>query len=99
MPITTTRYAGHEAIQIEAGAVRLMVTTSVGPRVLGLLTEDGRNHFAELPEMTLRLPRLRTSSTCAVASDCGRRRRTLASPTDLTTTPSAWRRSSMACGS
>jgi len=56
MPITTTRYAGHEAIQIEAGGVRLLVTTSVGPRVLGLLTEDGRNHLAELPEMTLDCP-------------------------------------------
>lgn len=56
MPITTTRYAGHEAIQVEAGQVRLMVTTSVGPRVLALLTPDGRNHFAELPDMTLDCP-------------------------------------------
>jgi hypothetical protein len=56
MPITTTQYVGHEAIQIDAGAVRLMVTTSVGPRILGLLTEDGRNHFAELPQMTLDCP-------------------------------------------
>ena len=56
MPITTTQFAGHEAIQIEAGRIRLMVTTSVGPRVLGLLTEDDRNHFAELPEMTLDCP-------------------------------------------
>ncbi|MEA2026484.1 MAG: hypothetical protein U9O18_07315 [Chloroflexota bacterium] len=56
MPITTTQYAGHEAIGIDAGRVRLMVTTSVGPRVLGLLTEDGRNHFASLPEMTLDCP-------------------------------------------
>lgn len=56
MSITTTQYAGHEAIQIDAGRVRLMVTTSVGPRVLALLTEDGRNHFAELPEMTLDCP-------------------------------------------
>jgi hypothetical protein len=56
MPITTTRFAGHEAIEIASGRVRLMVTTSVGPRILGLLTEDGRNHFAELPEMTLECP-------------------------------------------
>ncbi len=56
MSITTTQFAGHEAIQIEAGPVRLMVTTSVGPRVLGLLTEDDRNHFAELPDMTLDCP-------------------------------------------
>lgn len=56
MPITTTQYAGHQAIQIESGRIRLMVTTSVGPRVLGLLTEDGQNHFAELPHMTLDCP-------------------------------------------
>jgi len=56
MPLTMTRYAGHEAVQLEAGAVRLVVTTSVGPRVLALLTEDGRNHFAELPDMTLPCP-------------------------------------------
>jgi len=56
MPITTTQYAGHEAIQIQAGRIRLMVTTSVGPRVLGLLTPDGANHLAELPEMTLDCP-------------------------------------------
>ena len=56
MSITTMPYAGHEAIQIEAGAVRLVATTSVGPRVLGLLTEDGANALAELPEMTLSCP-------------------------------------------
>jgi hypothetical protein len=56
MPITTTQFAGHEAIQIEAGRIRLMVTTSVGPRVLGLLTEDGQNHLAELPGATLECP-------------------------------------------
>jgi len=56
MPITTTQFAGHEAVQIQAGRIRLVATTSVGPRVLGLLTEDDRNHFAELPEMTLDCP-------------------------------------------
>lgn len=56
MSVVTTQFAGHEAIEVRAGTVRLMVTTSVGPRVLGLLTEDGRNHFAELPEMTLDCP-------------------------------------------
>lgn len=56
MSVTTTRYAGHEAIQIDAGSVQLMVTTSVGPRALALLTSDGRNHLAELPDMTLDCP-------------------------------------------
>ena len=56
MSITTTQYAGHEALRIQAGAIDLMVTTSVGPRILGLLTNDGRNAFAELPGMTLPCP-------------------------------------------
>jgi hypothetical protein len=56
MSITTTQFAGHEAIRIESGRMALMITTSVGPRVLGLLTEDGRNHLVELPGMTLDCP-------------------------------------------
>ena len=56
MPITTTQFAGHEALSIEAGAVRLVVSTSVGPRVLALLTADGANALAELPDMTLDCP-------------------------------------------
>jgi hypothetical protein len=56
MPITTTQYAGHEALVIEAGAVRLVATTSVGPRVLALLTADGANALAELPDSTLECP-------------------------------------------
>ena len=56
MSITTTQYSGHEALRIEAGAMDLVVTTSVGPRILGLLTADGRNAFAELPELTLPCP-------------------------------------------
>jgi hypothetical protein len=56
MAVTTASYAGHEALQVEAGDVRLMVTTSVGPRVLALLTPDGANALAELPDMTLTCP-------------------------------------------
>jgi hypothetical protein len=56
MSMTMTQYAGHEAVQLDAGVVRLVTTTSVGPRVLGLLTADGANAFAELPDMTLPCP-------------------------------------------
>lgn len=56
MSVTTAQSAGHEAIQVEAGDVRLIVTTSVGPRVLALLTPDGANALAELPDMTLTCP-------------------------------------------
>ncbi len=56
MSITTTQYAGHEALAIDAGAVRLVATTSVGPRVLALLVPDGANAFVEVPGMTLPCP-------------------------------------------
>jgi hypothetical protein len=56
MSISTGRYAGFEAIRIEAGSVHLMVTTSVGPRVLALIGGDGANAFAELPDLTLPCP-------------------------------------------
>ena len=56
MSMTTTQYAGHEAVLIEAGPVRLVASTSVGPRILALLTDDGANAFAELPDMTLPCP-------------------------------------------
>ena len=56
MSMTTVQYAGHEAIRVDAGPVSLVITTSVGPRILGLLTADGHNHFADLPQMTLECP-------------------------------------------
>ena len=56
MSIATIEYAGHEAISIEAGTISAVVTTSVGPRILGLLRPDGRNALAELPEATLPCP-------------------------------------------
>jgi hypothetical protein len=56
MSVTTGRSAGHEAVRIEAGNVHLMVTTSVGPRILELSAEDGANAFAELPDLTLPCP-------------------------------------------
>jgi hypothetical protein len=56
MALTMERYAGHEAVGIEAGEARLVVTTSVGPRVLALFAGDGDNAFAELPDMTLPCP-------------------------------------------
>ena len=56
MALTMEGYAGHEAVRLDAGAARLVVTTSVGPRVLALFAGDGDNAFAELPEMTLPCP-------------------------------------------
>ena len=56
MSMTTIGYAGHEAVQLDAGAVRIVATTSVGPRVLALHSGDSANAFAELPGMTLPCP-------------------------------------------
>ncbi|MFV2064615.1 MAG: hypothetical protein ACC726_14065, partial [Chloroflexota bacterium] len=49
-------FNGHDCLRLSAGAVDVVVSTSVGPRVLGLITEDGSNAFAELPDMTLPCP-------------------------------------------
>jgi hypothetical protein len=56
MSVTTAQFDGHEAIQVQSGDVRLIVTSSVGPRVLALLTPDGANALAELPDLTLTCP-------------------------------------------
>ena len=56
MALKETRFGGHQCVELQAGAVRVVATTSVGPRILGLLTEDDRNAFAELPDLTLPCP-------------------------------------------
>jgi hypothetical protein len=56
MTHTTVELGGHQAVRLEAGAVSVVAITSVGPRILGLLTPDGRNALVELPELTLPCP-------------------------------------------
>ena len=45
----TTRFLNLPCLEIPHGDLRLLITTSVGPRVLALLV-DGENIFAELPD-------------------------------------------------
>jgi hypothetical protein len=49
-------FRGHEAIRIRAGEVDAVVTTSVGPRIVGLMLPDGRNVLVETPDATLHCP-------------------------------------------
>ena len=56
MPIERTTVSGHEAVRLDAGDVAAVITTSVGPRILGLLRSDGRNALADLPDATLDCP-------------------------------------------
>ncbi|MBN1265918.1 MAG: hypothetical protein JXA25_10525 [Anaerolineales bacterium] len=49
-------FLGLECIEITNGALSLLVTRSVGPRILALFTQNGENLFAELPEHTLDCP-------------------------------------------
>jgi hypothetical protein len=48
--------SGLPCLAFDAGDVRVAATTSVGPRILGLLVDGGRNLLAELPGMTLDCP-------------------------------------------
>lgn len=53
---TTTSFAGYDCVRVENGTLALWVTTSVGPRILGLALHGGENLFAELPGVTLPFP-------------------------------------------
>jgi hypothetical protein len=53
--LETVAFEGHECVRLSDGDVSLLVTTSVGPRVLGLVTMRG-NVFAVLPDATLEGP-------------------------------------------
>ncbi len=58
--ITTTPVSVHgiDALRLDGAAVSVTVTTSMGPRILGLAGPDGRNLLAELPDAIIDLPGL-----------------------------------------
>jgi len=57
MQITTNcSYVGYESIKIENNQIALWVTTTVGPRVIGLELTAGENLFAELPDASIECP-------------------------------------------
>ena len=55
---TQTSVHGIDALRLDGDGVSVTVTTSMGPRILGLAGPDGRNLLAELPAATIELPGL-----------------------------------------
>jgi hypothetical protein len=49
-------FLGHECYPLENESVKLLVTRSVGPRILSFGFKDGENLFAELPESVIEAP-------------------------------------------
>lgn len=55
MSLEEVTFEGHGGVRLEWGSSAVVVTTSVGPRVLGLL-DDGSNVMAVLPDAVLERP-------------------------------------------
>ncbi len=49
-------YLGQQCVQLSNGSLEVLVTKSVGPRVISLKVAGGPNLFAELPDETLTCP-------------------------------------------
>ncbi len=54
--LETTPFIGHECVALENGSLHLLLTRSVGPRIISLRFRDGRNLLAELPEFAVKRP-------------------------------------------
>lgn len=52
----TMNFLGQRCIKLTGGALTLVVTQSVGPRVLALTIDDSPNLFAQLPDTTFECP-------------------------------------------
>lgn len=52
----TVEFLGQTCLVLENDSLRLLVTRSVGPRVLALIPRGGENLFAELPNLTISQP-------------------------------------------
>ena len=52
----TENFLGLECYPLENGSLKLLVTRSVGPRILSFGFKDGENLFAELPEVVIDTP-------------------------------------------
>lgn len=52
----TINYAGHECCVLENDVLRLLVTRSIGPRIISFGFKDGDSLFAELPNFVTELP-------------------------------------------
>lgn len=56
MSISSIEHHGLPVVRVEAGPVAALATTSVGPRIIGLVLPDGRDLMAQLPAVTLECP-------------------------------------------
>jgi hypothetical protein len=54
--LQTVSHLGLDCLLLAVGDLEILVTRSVGPRILGLRPAGGENVFAELPDLTLDLP-------------------------------------------
>jgi len=52
----TVKFLGLDCVELTNGTISILVTQSVGPRVISLKIDDGENIFAELPDVTLDCP-------------------------------------------
>jgi hypothetical protein len=52
----TVHFLGHECCVLENSKLRLLITRSIGPRILSCGFRDGGNLFAELPDFVTKLP-------------------------------------------
>jgi hypothetical protein len=52
----TVDFLGHRCVELKNKTLTLLITQSVGPRVLSLRLEKGGNLLAELPDLTLDCP-------------------------------------------
>jgi len=52
----TVNFLGLDCYPLENESLKLLVTRSVGPRILSFGFKDGENLFAELPETVIEVP-------------------------------------------
>lgn len=52
----TVKFLGHACVALQNGVLKLLVTQSVGPRILFLSFHGGRNLLAELPDFVTECP-------------------------------------------
>ncbi len=52
----TVKFVGHECVPLQNDVLKLLVTQSIGPRILFLSLKGGRNLFAELPDFVTECP-------------------------------------------
>ena len=54
--VETVKFLGHDCVSLENAALKLLITRSVGPRILALRYAGGENILAELPDFVADCP-------------------------------------------